>query len=109
MAQRIMDMRGLLRKNLEDLASPHNWQHITDQVRGPQGALLLKAWCAPDSRIVHACDSDQCMEMDLAEGHYSRSITKHNDNSAGVLIQLPYSEGTVSLHHSTTTQKSGVC
>lgn len=33
MANRIMDMRGLLRKNLEELGSPHNWQHITDQVR----------------------------------------------------------------------------
>jgi hypothetical protein len=32
MAQRIMDMRGLLRQNLEQLGSPHNWQHITDQV-----------------------------------------------------------------------------
>lgn len=36
MAQRIMDMRGLLRNNLEQLGSPHNWQHITDQV-GPGG------------------------------------------------------------------------
>lgn len=33
MAQRIMDMRSLLRQNLEQLGSKHNWQHITDQVR----------------------------------------------------------------------------
>lgn len=32
MAKRIQDMRSLLRKNLEDLGSPHNWQHVTDQV-----------------------------------------------------------------------------
>jgi hypothetical protein len=37
MAQRIMDMRGLLRHNLEQLGSPHNWQHITDQVRPVTG------------------------------------------------------------------------
>lgn len=32
MAGRIMDMRGLLRQHLEQLGSPHSWQHITDQV-----------------------------------------------------------------------------
>jgi len=34
MAQRIMDMRSLLRQHLEELGSQHNWQHITDQVGG---------------------------------------------------------------------------
>lgn len=32
MAQRIMDMRSLLRQHLEELGSQHNWQHITDQI-----------------------------------------------------------------------------
>lgn len=32
MAQRIQDMRSLLRQNLEQLGSPHSWQHITDQI-----------------------------------------------------------------------------
>ncbi|WIA37238.1 hypothetical protein OEZ86_014186 [Tetradesmus obliquus] len=32
MAARIKDMRGLLRQNLQQLGSPHNWQHITDQI-----------------------------------------------------------------------------
>lgn len=32
MAARIKDMRRLLRENLENLGSPHNWQHITDQI-----------------------------------------------------------------------------
>uniref|UniRef100_A0A383V9K1 Aspartate aminotransferase n=1 Tax=Tetradesmus obliquus TaxID=3088 RepID=A0A383V9K1_TETOB len=32
MAARIKDMRGLLRHNLQQLGSPHNWQHITDQI-----------------------------------------------------------------------------
>ena len=41
MAQRIMDMRGLLRQNLEQLGSPHNWQHITDQVCGTD---LIGVW-----------------------------------------------------------------
>lgn len=32
MAERIIKMRSLLRKELEKLGSPHNWQHITDQI-----------------------------------------------------------------------------
>eukprot|EP01025_Chloroclados_australasicus_P056056 TRINITY_DN6886_c0_g1_i4.p1 TRINITY_DN6886_c0_g1~~TRINITY_DN6886_c0_g1_i4.p1 ORF type:complete len:422 (+),score=52.95 TRINITY_DN6886_c0_g1_i4:55-1266(+) len=32
MADRIISMRSVLRKNLEDLGSPFNWQHITDQI-----------------------------------------------------------------------------
>eukprot|EP01026_Neomeris_dumetosa_P080986 TRINITY_DN90371_c0_g1_i1.p1 TRINITY_DN90371_c0_g1~~TRINITY_DN90371_c0_g1_i1.p1 ORF type:complete len:429 (-),score=41.01 TRINITY_DN90371_c0_g1_i1:493-1779(-) len=32
MAERIISMRELLRKNLEDLKSPFSWQHITDQI-----------------------------------------------------------------------------
>lgn len=41
MAQRIMDMRSLLRQHLEELGSQHNWQHITDQVGG-----RLAGWLA---------------------------------------------------------------
>ena len=32
MAERIIKMRELLRKELEGLGSKHNWQHITDQI-----------------------------------------------------------------------------
>lgn len=42
MAERIMDMRGLLRHNLAQLGSPHNWQHITDQV-GHMNHMLTAA------------------------------------------------------------------
>ena len=34
MADRIISMRALLRKNLEDLGSGYDWSHITSQVRG---------------------------------------------------------------------------
>lgn len=33
MADRIIEMRALLKKNLKELGSRHNWDHITDQVR----------------------------------------------------------------------------
>ena len=33
MADRIIRMRALLKKNLEDLGSKHDWSHITSQVR----------------------------------------------------------------------------
>ncbi|KAK5944305.1 aspartate transaminase aat1 [Knufia obscura] len=32
MADRIIEMRALLKKNLEDLGSKHNWDHITNQI-----------------------------------------------------------------------------
>lgn len=32
MANRIISMRGLLKSNLEDLGSKHDWSHITSQV-----------------------------------------------------------------------------
>ena len=32
MAERIIEMRALLKKNLEDLGSKHDWSHITSQV-----------------------------------------------------------------------------
>lgn len=32
MADRIIEMRALLKKNLEDLGSKHKWDHITNQV-----------------------------------------------------------------------------
>lgn len=34
MAERIIRMRALLKKNLEDLGSKHDWGHITSQVSG---------------------------------------------------------------------------
>jgi aspartate aminotransferase len=33
MASRIIEMRSLLRTNLEKLGSKHDWSHITSQVR----------------------------------------------------------------------------
>lgn len=32
MADRIIEMRALLKKNLEDLGSKHDWSHITNQI-----------------------------------------------------------------------------
>ena len=32
MADRIIGMRALLKQNLEDLGSKHDWSHITSQV-----------------------------------------------------------------------------
>lgn len=32
MADRIIEMRALLKKNLEDLGSKHDWSHITSQI-----------------------------------------------------------------------------
>jgi len=32
MAERIIEMRALLKKNLEDLGSKHDWSHITNQI-----------------------------------------------------------------------------
>jgi aspartate aminotransferase, mitochondrial len=32
MADRIIEMRALLKENLEELGSKHNWDHITNQV-----------------------------------------------------------------------------
>ena len=32
MADRIITMRALLKKNLEELGSKHDWSHITSQV-----------------------------------------------------------------------------
>ena len=32
MADRIISMRALLKKNLEDLGSKHDWSHVTSQI-----------------------------------------------------------------------------
>ena len=32
MSERIVKMRALLRKKLEDLGTPGTWNHITDQI-----------------------------------------------------------------------------
>lgn len=36
MAERIIEMRALLKKNLEDLGSKHDWSHVTSQVNPSQ-------------------------------------------------------------------------
>jgi len=41
MADRIIEMRALLKKNLEDLGSKHNWDHITNQVRCQRLSLVI--------------------------------------------------------------------
>lgn len=38
MAERIITMRALLKKNLEDLGSKRDWSHITSQV------IILRPW-----------------------------------------------------------------
>eukprot|EP01029_Cantina_marsupialis_P027789 TRINITY_DN774000_c0_g1_i1.p1 TRINITY_DN774000_c0_g1~~TRINITY_DN774000_c0_g1_i1.p1 ORF type:complete len:413 (+),score=113.74 TRINITY_DN774000_c0_g1_i1:42-1280(+) len=45
MADRIIDMRSLLRKNLEEI-NPRNWQHITDQIGMFAFTGLDKEQCA---------------------------------------------------------------
>lgn len=44
MADRIIQMRALLKRNLEELGSKHNWSHITSQV-------ILLPLAAPRSRL----------------------------------------------------------
>ena len=39
MADRIKSMRALLKKNLEELGSKHDWSHITSQVMVPLDAV----------------------------------------------------------------------
>ena len=43
MADRIIEMRALLKKNLEELGSPHDWSHITSNVdrRRERGLVRL--------------------------------------------------------------------
>ena len=40
MAERIISMRALLKSNLEDLGSRHDWSHITSQVITPLDACI---------------------------------------------------------------------
>ena len=40
MAERIISMRALLKSNLEDLGSRHDWSHITSQVTIPLHACM---------------------------------------------------------------------
>jgi aspartate aminotransferase len=42
MADRIIEMRALLKKNLEDLGSKHDWSHITSQVSLSFSQQVLK-------------------------------------------------------------------
>lgn len=44
MADRIISMRALLKKNLEDVGSKHDWSHITSQV-------LTSLYAMHDSRV----------------------------------------------------------
>lgn len=55
MADRIISMRALLKKNLEDLGSKHDWSHITSQVRVYQSKNLLK--CG----LIRCTDWDVCI------------------------------------------------
>ncbi len=53
MADRIISMRALLKKNLEDLGSKHDWSHITSQVSrldSDDSGVLMRArrlGCSP--------------------------------------------------------------
>lgn len=40
MAERIITMRALLKKNLEDLGSKRDWNHITSQVSIPRSWIF---------------------------------------------------------------------
>ena len=53
MADRIISMRALLKQNLEDLGSKHDWSHITSQVMiflmhaRSQGLTWSRSACLP--------------------------------------------------------------
>ena len=53
MADRIIEMRALLKKNLEELGSKHNWDHITNQVR------LVFPSCAEDLYSFWDCAGEE--------------------------------------------------
>lgn len=53
MADRIIEMRALLKKNLEDLGSKHDWSHITSQVRPPR--LMPRSSLACLGNLVLSC------------------------------------------------------
>jgi aspartate aminotransferase, mitochondrial len=44
MADRIITMRALLKKHLEELGSKHNWDHITSQVGRYPSSTVLKSF-----------------------------------------------------------------
>lgn len=54
MADRIIEMRALLKKNLEDLGSKHDWSHITNQVsyHHPMYLIHLNRKTKPVHRLV---------------------------------------------------------
>lgn len=41
MADRIIEMRALLKKHLEELGSKHDWSHITSQVGASMGLMAV--------------------------------------------------------------------
>ena len=47
MADRIITMRALLKKHLEDLGSAHDWSHITSQVNTYPTPFFLDRWLYP--------------------------------------------------------------
>lgn len=49
MADRIIKMRALLKKNLEDLGSKHDWSHITSQVSSSIQTTIIEV---DESRLV---------------------------------------------------------
>lgn len=50
MADRIIEMRALLKKNLEELGSKHDWSHITSQVSCRNGKGKRKNYVADDGK-----------------------------------------------------------
>ena len=52
MADRIISMRALLKKNLEDLGSKHDWSHITSQVSSSILFCLFNAMLKGHGRLV---------------------------------------------------------
>ena len=52
MADRIITMRALLKKHLEDLGSAHDWNHITSQVN-PYPIRLSQQWLLSPRDLVN--------------------------------------------------------
>ena len=77
MAERIISMRTLLRRSLEDLGSPLPWNHITEQIGmfcfsgiSPEQVRSDRALCGASSvlvkmkgRVSSLCTCEGCAEM----------------------------------------------
>lgn len=63
MADRIIKMRALLKQNLKDLGSKHNWDHITNQVREkkpPNPGRRLKTSKGRNDGLTHGWYRSEC-------------------------------------------------